>query len=477
MIRRSLIPAVLSILLLLAPPNEAAQNELNYEILSFRVPGIIILSGAADLNGDGHVDFLLFNKPSKKSRDKFCTVYLQKDGKLETKPDFEIHLGESVGGIQAEDMDNDGKEELLAFDGGGVVLYKLTASDAIKSQRILSSHSILPPSSRYLAPVNWIVDLTADGKKDILLPVSNGMRLFAQNEEFGFSEAQTFEFPVNGSLRQEGAEHFLTFRIPAISVSDYNADGWNDLGAFDLEEMNYFLSDGSAALRNHKTASLLREFTKDFVSATSFLDLNADGIPDAVLVLMSQKKNLESEVQIYFGKEGFTYGNGPDQVFSADSSLMVPIFLDATGDGKMEMLLQDINVGFGFFINYFVRNRIRVDTQLKKIGKNGLYEDEPVVRRAFYIQASEEGSEPARAAGDFNGDGLADLVVGTAENRLSFFLTNKTDILPAHPSAEFDVPAYGTMSLLNLNSDNRADFVITYPDKDKENLAVVFRSK
>jgi len=325
--------------------------------------------------------------------------------------------------------------------------------------------------------VNWVVDLTADSRKDILLPVSDGMRLFVQGENFDFSEAQSFVFPVNGSLRQEGAEHFLTYRIPAISISDYNSDGWNDLGAFDLEEMNFFLSDGSSALQLHKSASLLREFTKDFIAATSFMDLNADRIPDAVLVLMSQKKNLESEVQIYFGKEDFTYGDGPDQTFSADSSLMVPIFLDATGNGKMEMLMQDINVGFGFFINYFVRNRIRVDTQLRKIGKNGLYEEEPVVRRAFHIQASEEGTEPARAAGDFNGDGLADLVVGTTENRLSFFLANKTDILPARPSAEFDVPAYGNMSLLNLNSDNRADIVITYPDKEKENLAVVFRSK
>jgi len=150
MTRFFLVPALLMVLMFFSPLNQAAQNGLEYEILSFRVPGIIILSGAADLNGDGQIDFLLFNKPSKKSRDKFCTVYLQKDRKLGAQPDFEIHVGKPAGGIQADDIDGDGKDELLVFDGEGVILYKLTASGTIKSERILSYHSILSPSSRYL---------------------------------------------------------------------------------------------------------------------------------------------------------------------------------------------------------------------------------------------------------------------------------------------------------------------------------------
>ncbi|RJP14843.1 MAG: hypothetical protein C4520_21100 [Candidatus Abyssobacteria bacterium SURF_5] len=455
----------------------AGQEDLQYEILSFRLSGIIISAGAGDMNGDGQADLLLFSKPSKESRDKSCSVYLQQDGKFALHPNFEMHLGEQASGVQLDDIDLDGKNDLLSFDGDGVMLFKVSGSNVVNSRRILLHRSLLPPTSRFVASVNWIADLNADGRKDLLVPVVEGMRLFVQDEAFRFAEDRTFEFPVNGSFRQQGDQQSIGYGLPAIALSDFDSDGRIDLGAFDLERMDFFLSNGSSSLDRHESSPLLRKFTKDFIGASSFMDLNADVIPDAVLVLVSQMKNLESEVQIYFGAEDFTYKDSPDQVLAADSSLVLPVFLDATGDGKLEVLLHDIDVGIGFFINYFIRNRIRVETELRRIGEDGRYGERPVVTRAIYIPASEDGTEPARAAGDFNGDGLDDFVVGTSENRLSFFLTNMDDVLPREPSAGLEVPAYGSMSLLNLNDDNRDDLVILYTNDEREGLAVVLVSK
>jgi hypothetical protein len=147
------------------------------------------------------------------------------------------------------------------------------------------------------------------------------------------------------------------------------------------------------------------------------------------------------------------------------------------GDGRKEMLLADINVGIGFFLNYFLANRIRVDMELRELSPEGRYEEKPVVKRALYIGVSESGSEPARGVGDFNGDGLEDLAVGTSEKRLSFFLSNKQDILPREPDYSFDVPAYGNMSTFDLNSDKRTDLIIFYSEKDKEGLATLLLSR
>jgi hypothetical protein len=472
-----LLPMVLAAVLLAPSLQAHGESSLSFDILSFRTPGIIILAGVGDVDGNGENDLLLFDKPSKESHEKFCSVYLQRHGVLESKPNFEIPLGKNISGIDVDDLNDDGKDEIIGFDGEGVIIFSFNSAHTVGTTRIISFASLLPPVSRQLAAVHWTADLTDDGRKDILVPVIDGMELFTQNGEMVFTRTATFKFPMNGSFRGQGDEQMISYRLPTIDFSDYNGDGLTDLGAFDLERMDFFLSDGSHSLRRHETAPLLRKFTKDFIGASNFPDLNDDGVPDAVLLLMSQKKNLESEVQIYYGDKNFSYGNGPAEVYSGHSSLILPVFFDVNGDGKMEMMLQDVNVGIGFFMNYFLRNKIRVNMELRRIDRDGRYEDKPIIKMALYIQASESGAEPARAVGDFNGDGLDDFVVGTLENRLSFFLANRKEILPREPSAGFDVPAYGDMSLLELSSDNRADFVILYSEEDKENLAVVFRSK
>jgi hypothetical protein len=140
------------------------------------------------------------------------------------------------------------------------------------------------------------------------------------------------------------------------------------------------------------------------------------------------------------------------------------------------MLLQNIDVGFSFFLNYFLANRIAVNVELRRLSSKMRYEDKPAVTRTIHIRVSESGTEPARSTGDFNGDGLEDIVVGTDENRLSFFLSNKIEFMPENPSFELEAPAYGTITTLRLNSDSRTDFVILYPDEEKQNLAVLFIS-
>ena len=99
------------------------------------------------------------------------------------------------------------------------------------------------------------------------------------------------------------------------------------------------------------------------------------------------------------------------------------------------------------------------------------------VRRASYVRVGESGAEPARGVGDFNGDGLDDLVVWTAEDRLSFFLSNRKVILPRRPTFEVRVPAHGNMKVMNLNNDARADIVILYPQEDKLGTATLLLSK
>jgi len=448
-----------------------------FDVVSLRLAGIIFMTASGDMNGDGETDLLLFNKPTKEAYEKNCQIYFQDGGKFPAEPGAEIALGTGVSAISVQDIDSDGTDELCGFDDRGMILFQKGALSAFESHRVIECRTLLPKMSRRLFSANWGADVDSDGRVDVLLPVPAGMRLFVRKETDTFVEVLTLETPMKASVRGSEGQNYVSYRLPEIAFSDFNNDGKTDIGAFDFERMDFFLTNDSKLPGVHLTAPLVREFTKDFIAASKFSDLNADGLPDAVLVLMSQKKNLQSEVRIYFGRDDFSYGDEPSHVFSGDARLILPMFLDATGDGKKELLLQDINVGVRFFLNYFLANRIRVDTELRRLTSDRQYGKRPEINRAIYVRVSESGAEPAHGIGDFNGDGLQDLAVGTNENRMSFFLSNEKTLLPKQPDFEVAVPAYGKMSVLDLNCDDRADIIILYSEKANEGLATLLLSK
>jgi hypothetical protein len=437
----------------------------------------MLVADSGDLNGDDQTDLLLFHKPSKEAYEKSCSVYLQKNGKFSVDRKVEIYLGERISVIDIKDIDSDGADELCGFDDSGAVLFELKAGLSVESRRVLDCRTLLPVSSRGLVVANWSADIDSDGRSDIVLPTVDGIRLFFNKEDSGFAESRILDLPVPASIRRNEGQIYVTYRLPVIEFSDFDKDGNTDIGVFDVEGMNYFLTDCSPTPGRHLAVPLIEKLSRDLVAGTAFPDIDANGVPDAVLVLMSQKKSIESELRIYFGSADFSYGEQPDYKYSGSMNLILPIFLDATGDGKKEMFLQNINIGINFFLNYFLANRIRVDTELYALSADGKYAKVPASKGVIHLRAGESGTEPARGLGDFNGDGLDDFAVGTAEDRLSFFLAAKENGFSRKPSFELNLAAYGSMKAVDLNADEKTDLIIIYPQAEEAGKATLLLSR
>jgi hypothetical protein len=229
----------------------------------------------SDVDQDGHLDIMARLWPDR------ARVYFG-NGVGGIRGDAAFPVSSAISPWLVEDMDNDGRRDLVYSTNDGIVMQRAEGSGFSSSVRTLLG----------VAPVYNIAvgDFNGDGRADIA-----GIRRASR------SQIAVYLQDRSGVYRRSRVIDPISSFYLHLMVQDMDRDGRDDLVIWRFESMiDMYISNGSGFAPP-------RSYVGDETPMLAFGELNQDGRTDLVManggvsLLLSRKTPVESDVAVFIG--------------------------------------------------------------------------------------------------------------------------------------------------------------------------------
>lgn len=470
------------------------------------------VDGAGDVNGDGYEDLIV---GSSTWRDNAATateggvfVYHGSATGIATTPNYILqtntslsYMGSSVAGLG--DINGDGFSDIVA--GGWLAAYPTTSEGA--AWIFLGSATGLNPvfrhrlerdfgSAQFGFAVGAAGDVNGDGFNDVVIgahkiriptaspAVTGGIYIYhgsANALGVGINPPATLTFTTTGYSTRNGWS--------VGSAGDVNADGYSDVIISDWQdEIGAEVSEG-VALIYHGSAGGLSTVPTTIIegglanrffgqSASTAGDVNGDGYADVIIGCLQWANGQTNEGAAFLhlgsptGINSSAFIRYEPNIANAFMGEWVSTAGDVNGDGYSDMIVGAPKLSGGRAFIYH-GGTYNVSTT-------------PAMTRSSGLANAQLGSSVANA-GDINGDGYSDAIVGApgaangqAGEGLAYVHYGSITGLPVAPSLTLEVnvagAAFGTSvaSAGDVNGDGYADVVVGAPQSGGIGRAYIF---
>ncbi|MCB9759243.1 MAG: VCBS repeat-containing protein [Alphaproteobacteria bacterium] len=432
------------------------------------LPPHFVDAAAGDVDGDGRRELVLVSAvPQDEGPDRveLTLVHVSADGRLEGRS--AASLGRRASFWEAEGG-------LWALDGQGV--------RRIDGDRVVSRTTPLAGLGP-TAPVrgDFVHDLDGDGIAELVF--------YADGAVWGFSmdgaPLGAVRVDASGSLAerrdQGGTSLRATVRTPPMVLGDLDGDGLQDVLLPDGQTLRVGFtgrSEGTLKL-GARTTSLALPLDLDpqdqpdaevkrRITDARFQDVDGDGRVDLVVHRVVSEGSFfgaTAEVLLYRGGPS---GFGPVQTLATGVGSTELGLFDMDSDGDLDLVLDQVDVGFGNLARALTTRAIGVEMSLYPYAE-GAFAKEPRVIHTATLDL--EDFELARSLwGDFDLDGRPELVVvedGTL--RVLTGLGGETTELGRHRLAN----RAEQLLIEDVTGDGRAEILAWAPGESRAVLVVV----
>jgi len=457
-----------------------------------------------DLDDDNLEDILIQTKASEKK--KLLIFFQRRDG-FGSSPSQILDFDEKAIIFDVGNITNQypGKEIVYLTSSSLKYYYLKDNLYNPESMKLIDISSIfLSPSPESPVRCKFIWDMNEDKLDELYIPKPNYLTVLSGDKDGIFKETQKIELNPIFTTRSpyrfstddfETPENFsqkTITRVPVLYLEDFNGDKRKDIISKFKDKIKVFLQNEKNEFSREPDfeidLDILTEEEEKKIPPPScsldVVDLNDNGLID-IVVSKSQFQTMGSlsKVYIYLNKEG-KISLTPDQILVNDSAFSQPVILDINGDNQKDLIITEAKMGLFQFLKVLITKKLTYEDAIY-LGQNGEYPELPAAKikstiRFDFEKLEKTEGEIAYFSGDFNGDGIKDVLKKIDEkNMLAIFLDRseaKKIIFSKKASYEIEEELPRAVIIKDLNNDKVSDIIFDFRMGEKKKL-VIFLSK
>jgi len=409
------------------------------ERVMLKLPGRVTSVVPADVDGDGQQDLLVFWKqgfpPTSISR---VSVFRSLEGKISPRPVQVRSLPRGTVAFDVGDVDADRRADLLLLCADGVWALGGQKDGKLSKERRkvveIMTVAAFPHEDRVPR-----VDLLADlgrGRKGLLIPTVpiGPLALYEFDKKKGWFLRKVLRVPARmnvhsssedfRSARDFGTIFQITF--PRWSVADQNGDGLADLLFFSLDSVAVFRARKNGSFPSEP--DLYRGFglldpdervKRGLMVRGEAGDVNGDCRADLFFKkTVGGISNMKTEARLYLALADGDYPQKPGYSVEREGHGASARLLDVDGDGRSDLVWPHVEMGLANLIRMMLAGKLSLTFEVY-FSRDGELSEAPGLKipsaLGINFRSAQElsGSYPLFGK-DFNGDGMGDLVLGSA---------------------------------------------------------------
>ena len=452
-----------------------------------------------DLDGDGRMELVLLEADRGKSRQPpyYLQVFKQSVSGFKALASAAVQLPSR---IRLAGVGWFGKRPGLAMLTTERLMIWPWVSGRFNSRQAfgLPMTSILQGSAGPLhTDVEWIRDLNGDGQSELLIPGFDGLTIVRQGEH-GLARHAQLKMEGRSRIRNIFRRRVLRYDFPGIVFSDVDGNGWEDVTVYLNGLVRVFLLDDRS--RNGWVAPAVevdlqppRPFDpKEPWDPPLYLikgeDLNSDGWVDLVFAKSTaadSRVNSRTSILLHYGGKGtspgpISFSKKPDQVYLSEG-VALPFLLDIDHDGLTDLVMVNVEIGFWNIIKALITRKVSAEAAFYRMEPGGRYPSQPFTLESYDVTFSlgRFDHQPITAFGDFNGDGLPDLLLSVDAETIGIHWGRNGGVWDDDSDEEWQdhMPIHTRrVGVHDLNGDGRDDLLFLYNRADFRQMPAVDKS-
>jgi hypothetical protein len=456
-----IIPAVACMTIFIAPVQAGPPR---FSTAVFPVEGKVTDVVPADFNGDGLRDFAV----ASRSTVRLLSFFIQTPDGFSFRPRTILRADRGEMAYEIKDLLGDDRPELAVLTERGVH-YKTWSGDSgfTGETPLVLTQTVLPlPDEERLVRWMFVRDVDSDGFPDLIIPKTHWMEIHSGNGHGAFPSCRRLWVPPEADIEASGNTLAYSIRLPRLEVSDFNGDGTPDLLFIRKNRLDVFLQHSPAAGDGGALLPPDLRFTFETGGGNAFFlqtaDFNGDGRADAAAI------DDNRSARIHLNKGG-RFDPVPDRVWSARGISFGAAVRDFNRDGLADIAFIELGIGlksltqFLFFQKY---QRVLACTY-GRCGDSAPAGPDFTMKFGQKFKLTDPMGKTAFLSfdGDFNGDGIDDMAVGSSPSTIEFHWGLPEGGFMKKAGAE--VRASGSKHRIeDMNGDGVSDVFFWHPEND-----------